>query len=151
VSQRYTRISGSPQSLAVAHLGDVVRCEQALGCAAIAGAGLRDLDPHLAAQGAHRLGEGEVLHLHQERDGVAALLAAEAVEAAAIRADVEGRGLFVVEGTEAFVVGTRLLQRDEASDQADDVDAIADLLDGLFGDPAQPILPLSIASSASSS
>ena len=50
------------------------------------------------------LGEGEVVDLHDEVDGVAAILAAEAVVEPLGRADVEGRGLLVVEGAQALEV-----------------------------------------------
>ena len=46
----------------------------------------------------HGLREGQMLHLHEEAEHVAALAGGEAVKVALIRADVEGGGLFILEG-----------------------------------------------------
>ncbi len=64
--------------------------------------------------------------MHQEREDVAALVAPEAVVALAIGIDVERGGLLVVERAEADVVAARLLQRQVATDDLDNVDAVAD-------------------------
>ena len=58
----------------------------------------------LSGEALDRLREGEVVDLHHERDGVAALLAAEAVEESLARADLEGRRLLVVERAEPLEV-----------------------------------------------
>ena len=112
-------------------LGDAAR----LGVTALFG----DLDAAVAGEGAHGLGEGEVLVLHQETDGIAADLTAEAVERLAFGIDVEGGRLLVVEGAEAYVVPTGLLELYVAPDEVDDVDAAADLADRGFGDSSQPV------------
>ena len=79
--------------------------------------------------------------MHQEVEGVAALAAAEALEGAALCVDGEGGRLLLVEGAQALVVAACLLEADVAADQVHQVDAIADQLNGLVGDPAQPRVP----------
>ena len=74
--------------------------------------------------------------LDQERERVAALAAAEAVEDPAVGIDLERRRLLVVEGTEALEAAAGLLERDVPADELDEVGAIADRLERLFGDPA---------------
>jgi hypothetical protein len=85
--------------------------------AASAPRALWDLDPVLAGETAHRLGEGQVLDLHQEGERVAPLLAAEAVVGTAIGIDMERRGLLAVERTQTLVAAARALERDAAPDE----------------------------------
>jgi hypothetical protein len=59
-----------------------------------------------------------------------------------VAGDDEGGGLLVVEGAEAFVGAPGGLEAHESPDEVDDVDAVADLLDGLVGNPPQPLSPL---------
>ena len=85
------------------------------------------LDMIFLGEPAQRLRVGELLMLHDERHGVAALATAEAVTGAAGRRYIERRGLLVVERAEAFIVGSRLLQRDELRYHIHDVCRILDL------------------------
>jgi hypothetical protein len=76
--------------------GDLVRLDQTDPLAALVGGVVPALlvaqgDAGLGGQALDRLREREVVDLHHERDGVAALLAAEAVEESLARADLEGR------------------------------------------------------------
>ncbi|NCL73462.1 hypothetical protein AIIKEEIJ_00899 [Rhodococcus sp. YH1] len=73
------------------------------------------------------LDEADVLDLLQERVHVAALAAAEAVEVTVVGADVEGRGLLVVEGTQPLHrVGAAAPEGDVLADDVLDPDAVAD-------------------------
>ena len=84
-----------------------------------------------------RLGEGQVVDLHDEGDDVAADLAAEAVEGAHARADREGRRLLVVEGAEALeVAAAGRPERDHLADHVGDVGPLLDEHDVLVPDPA---------------
>ena len=56
----------------------------------------------LVGEALDRVGEGQPVVLHHERDDVAAFLAAEAVEESTTGGHVERRGLLVVEGTQAL-------------------------------------------------
>ncbi len=90
------RLGAGGQLLHVPLRGDLVGLDQADALAALAGGVVAALlvpqgDAGLAGQALDRLGEGEVVDLHHERDGVAAFLAAEAVEESLARADLEGR------------------------------------------------------------
>lgn len=76
--------------------GRVVRLDQADALASLVGGVVPALlvtqgDAGLGGEALDRLGEREVVDLHHERDGVAALLAAEAVEQSLAGADLEGR------------------------------------------------------------
>ena len=76
-------------------------------------------DAGLGGDGADGLGEAERLHLHDEGEDVAFLVAAEAVEVAVGGVDGEGAGLFLVEGAEAGVVlGAGFAQLDVVADDA---------------------------------
>jgi hypothetical protein len=55
-------------------------------------------------------------------------LSGEAIEQPAFRIDVKGRGLLGVERTEPLVLPPRLLQRDVARDELDQVETLADLI-----------------------
>ena len=84
-----------------------------------------------------RLGEGEVVDLHHEVDGVAALLAAEAVEEPLARADLEGGGLLVVEGAQALeVAAARVAQLEVLGDDGVDRDRVPNRLHVLVVDPS---------------
>lgn len=83
------------------------------------------------------LREGQVVDLHHERDGVAALLAAEAVEEALAGADLERRRLLVVEGAQALQVSTaRAAQLEVLGHHGVDRDRVPDRLHVLVIDPA---------------
>jgi hypothetical protein len=115
--------------------GEVVdRVEVVLGAAGGGGlaslhVGERLLDGDARALGehAHRLGEGAALDLHDEVDGAAALLAAEAVEEAALGVDVEARRLLLVEGAEAGERAAATRELDRLADEGDEVGALLDL------------------------
>ena len=64
----------------------------------------------------------------------------EAVEDLAIRIDVEGRGLFVVEGAAALEVASGPPELDVATDEVANVGAIPDLLDRLLRNSAHWVL-----------
>ena len=91
-------------------------------------------DAALGGDGADGLGEADVLHLHDEGEDVAFLVAAEAVEVAVGGVDGEAAGLFFVEGTEAGVVlGAGFAQLDVVADDADDVGLLLDELGEVVG------------------
>ena len=73
-----------------------------------------NLDPELTREVARSLGKAEAFVLHHKGDDIAAGLAAETMEHFAIRADVKGRGLLVVKGTEPFPIAARLSKFDIA-------------------------------------
>lgn len=94
-------------------------------------------DARLAGEAFDDLGEGEVVDLHHERDGVAALLAAEAMEEALAGADLEGRRLLVVEGAQALQVpAARVAQLQVLGHHGVDRDRVPDRLHVLVIDPA---------------
>jgi len=72
------------------------------------------------------LGKVEVLHCHQELEGIAALVAAETIVEAFDRVDGKGGCLLLVERTEAFPASTLILQADMVRDQFDDVDGVSE-------------------------
>ena len=77
-------------------------------------------DASLLRDGADGLGEGEAVHLHDEGEDVALLVAAEAVVVAVGGVDGEGAGPLLVEGAEAGVVlGAGLAQLEVVADDAD--------------------------------
>src|SRR5699024_4670743 len=83
--------------------GRLVRCDQALTGAGLlpsprATALVVDAVTDAPADPLHGLREGQVIHLHEEAEHVAALDGGEALEVAIIRADVKGGGLFILEG-----------------------------------------------------
>ena len=82
-------------------------------------------DGHIRALGekADRVGEGQVLLLHDEVDDAAALFAAEAVIDLLVRRDGERAGLFVVKGAETEVVRALFGERHIAAHHVDDVAA----------------------------
>ena len=75
--------------------------------------------------------------VHDEAEGVAAGAAAKAVVELFVRADAEGRRLFLVERAEGAVVLAGLLQLDARTDHFDDVGAVEQVIDeGLGISPA---------------
>src|SRR5207237_1550443 len=78
--------------------------------------------------------EAHAVLLHQEADSVAVHAAAEAVVGLPGGADDEAGRLLAVERAQALVVDARLLERDGAAHQLDDVDAGEQVLDELAGD-----------------
>jgi len=88
-----------------------------------------DLEAREVGQDLHGFEEFDVLELADEVDKIAAFLAAEAVEELLVGTDLEGGGLFVVEGSAGFEVVAGLLEGDVTVDQIDDVDPIFELAD----------------------
>ena len=95
----------------------------------LAGSALGQLDAGPGRQPPQGVRELQPLGLHDEGKGVAALAAAEAVEALRLGEDDEGGRLLLVEGAARLVAAPGPLQRRMAVDQLDDVDALADPLD----------------------
>ena len=86
-------------------------------------------DAGLCGDGADGFGEAERLHLHDEGEDVALLVAAEAVVVAVGGVDGEAAGLLLVEGAEAGVVlGAGFAQLEVVADDADDVGLLLDEL-----------------------
>ena len=81
-----------------------------------------------------RLEPGHVFVLHHERDGVAALAAAETLEKSFRRRHDERGGLLVVERAASQIVDPIFLQRDEVADHLDDVGCRIDAVYGRFVD-----------------
>jgi len=115
--------------------GDLVDVDELAAKAGFAGffrraeLALRQRDSALGGDDADCLREADVLHLHDEGEDVAFLVAAEAVEVVVRCVDREGAGLFFVKGAEAGVVlRAGFAQLDVVADDADDVGL---LLDGL--------------------
>ena len=73
---------------------------------------LRHLKPGALCQKTHRIRITEVLDLHDEADGAAALVAAEAVVDALLRRNGKGGRFFAVEGTEPEEIVASSGQRD---------------------------------------
>lgn len=107
----------------------------------LAAVALGDLHPRALGQLAHRLRKGDALDPHREAEGVAGLLATEAMEELVARADVEGRRLLGVEGAQANVVAALLDQPDVLADQRHHIDPLPDLGDRLLGDQSCPFRP----------
>ena len=106
--------------------------------ARLVGARLRHLHPRPLGQQAHRVGKGQVLHLHDKGDHPASLAAAEAVVDLLIRRDGKGGGLFVVEGAQAPQVVPLLGQVDVGGHHVGDLAAGHQLVDKLFRDRHSP-------------
>jgi hypothetical protein len=117
-------------------VGHVVELAELLVQARLSRVGFLHLDAHLAAQLARGLRKGEVLVTHQEGEGVAAGVTAEAVEDLAVGVDVEGGGLLFVERTQTLVIAACGLEGDVAADELNEIDAIANRLDRLVGNSA---------------
>ena len=96
------------------------------------------LDAGALGEPLDRLDEAQVVDLHQERDDVAALAAAEAVERAVRRPDVERRGLLVVERAQPLQrAAARAAQRHVLAHQVVDPGPLADLRDVALPDPSR--------------
>ena len=78
-------------------------------------------------QEAHGIDEVEVVHGAHEGDGVARLLAAEAVIEALLGVDAEGGGLLGMEGAETAPAPPDLLQQGVLADERHDVGGRPDL------------------------
>src|SRR3990167_260636 len=63
-----------------------------------------------------RFGKREIFHLHQKVEEIATRSTTKAVESFAFRADGEGGGFFLMEGTKAFVIFPGLFQLHEIRD-----------------------------------
>ena len=85
-------------------LSDFERLENALGYPAVAATRLGNLDAVFARQNSNSLGEGQIFHLHQKSEGVSPRLAAKAVEGLSFRIHVKRWRLFIVKGTQTFVI-----------------------------------------------
>jgi hypothetical protein len=94
---------------------------------------LRDLHPGALGQKPHRVGEGEVLLLHDEVHHAAALFAAEAVEDLLVGGDGEGGGLLTVKGTQAEEVRALPRELDIAAHHIHDVAASDELVQKALG------------------
>lgn len=122
--------------------GDLVRLDETDAFTALVGGVVAALlvaqgDAGLGGEPLDHLGEGEVVDLHHERDGVAALLAAEAVEQSLARADLEGRRLLVVEGAQALeVAAARVAQLEVLGHHGVDRDRVPYRLHVLVVDPS---------------
>ena len=101
------------------------------------GRGLLVLELHAepVAEPLDRADEVEVLFLLDERDRVAALAAAEALEGAAVGRDAEARRPLLVKRAEADVTAPRLAQARVPLDERDDVGRCLDGLDRGVLDP----------------
>lgn len=133
---------GTVQLLDIELGGGLVRLDQPDALAALVGGVVAALlvaqgDARLGGEPLDRLGEGEVVDLHHERDGVAALLAAEAVEESLARADLEGGRLLVVERAEPLEVApARVPQLEVLRNDGVDRDRVPDRLHIVVIDPA---------------
>ena len=112
---------------------DRVWLEMAARKLGLLGAGdVADRSTYIAAAEALRLGEGEILHLHDKAHRAASLAAAEAVEDLLALADREGGGLFPVEGTQTPVVAPLPGQGDVGGHHVHNVEPAAELVQKLF-------------------
>src|SRR2546425_606912 len=155
--ERVPTLRGQPQAEAACHLGVDAALSQVLLCpvarglselvhveaprelhrpeevlAAVVARGaalLGERHARLLGEGAHRLGERELVLTHQEAKRVAADAAAEAVEDPLLLIDHEGGGLLRVERAEALPVLAGLLQIHKPIHDVDDVDRRADLVE----------------------
>ncbi len=134
---------GAAQLVNVELGGGLVRLDQPDAVAAAAGAGgvaallVPQGDAGQAGQALDRLREGEVVDLHDEVEGVPARLAAEAVVEPLAGADLEGRGLLVVEGAQALeVAAARVAQLEVLGDHGVDRDRVPYRLHVVVVDPS---------------
>src|SRR5207253_5131404 len=97
---------------------------------AIAGQTRLELDPGPRREGLERLGELEILRLHDKAEDVAVCAAAKAMVVTLIRKDDERRRLLGMERAQPFVRPSGLLQRDPLANDVDDVETGLDLGDG---------------------
>ena len=100
------------------------------------------LDARAGGEALEGLAEGQALGLLDEAEHVAALAAAEAFVEAALRANVEGGALLVVEGAATpEVVGTAAFQLHVFRDERNHVDALANSFLRVVGQWAQRCRP----------
>ena len=95
---------------------------------------VRELHPGLGREVLDGADEVDVLVLLDEREHVARLVAAEALVAPGLLADVERRRLLGVERAQPDPVAPDLAQRDELADDVDDRHRRAQPLDVVVGD-----------------
>ena len=119
------------QHVVVVDSGCLVRGEEPLVCLLLLHVLARRSDDNADAVGEATQGfdEGQVFHLHEEREDIAAFTAAEAMPAAGAREDDEGRRLLGVERAQRFERVPGLFEGDVARDEIDHVDARPHLLD----------------------
>lgn len=133
---------GAGQLLHVELRGDLVGLDQPGALAALTRRVVSALlvperDARLRGEPLDRLGEGEMVELHHEGDGVPALLAAEAVEETLARTDLEGGGLLVVEGAETLqIAAARAAQLEVFGHDGVDRDRVPYRLHVVIVDPA---------------
>ncbi len=134
---------GAAQLLDVELGGRLVRLDEPDALAAAAGAGgvaallVPQGDAGLPREALDRFRERQVVDLHDEVEGVPARLAAEAVVETLAGADLEGRGLLVVEGAEALeVAAARVAQLEVVGDHGVDRDRVPYRLHVVIVDPS---------------
>src|SRR5580658_3609705 len=113
-----------------------------VGLALLSAAGLVDLDRNAGSLGQHTngLAKGVPLDPLEEREYVAALLAAEAMVETRVGIDVEARRLFLVKGAQPDEPAAALFQRRHAlRHDSDDVGAVPDDGYGVLRDHRQPL------------
>ena len=91
-----------------------------------------DFHSHLGGQMTHRFGEGHVFHLHDEVDNPASGAAAKAMVDLLIPGHREGGCFFVVEGTQAKVVGAAFFQLHIPADDVINVASCGEFLQKTF-------------------
>src|SRR6478736_2513137 len=106
------------------------------------GARLDDLNSGALGEFTHGLGELEALDALHELDGIARLVAAEAVIEAALGVDVEAGCLLLVERTHADMTAAALLQPDGLPDQLYDPNLPPHAVEGLLSDHETHILQI---------
>ena len=101
--------------------------------AALAAAAAVGLQARCRPVGQHGQGLGEVdaFHLHDEAEDVAADVADPALERLPLGIDLQAGARVVVPGAKADVVAALAAELDDAADQIDDVDRLADLFLGV--------------------
>ena len=104
----------------------------ARGCGRLS-AHLDDIDMRALSKPMDRLGEREVLSLHDEREHIPALTATEAVPQLQSRVDLARRRFLVMKGTAAPEVAAALLHGNALAEHGDNVARVANLLDVLVG------------------
>ena len=124
---REAALDGVPQQALEMALGQGRHLAQLLAFLGARVLGTLQLHPHLPGKLAYGVDEGLALQALQEGDGVAARLAAEALEALHLRRHVEGGALLLVEGAAALEAAAGLLQLDMPAHQCHQVDALEDL------------------------
>ena len=76
-----------------------------------------------------RFPEIEILGQHQERKGISALAAPEAVKVLGIGKDDERWRLFLMERAEPLKISASLLERDRLTDDIDDIESVSYFID----------------------